>query len=90
MSEENKKTAPMKSTTEAVKKEEGKLPFGQRVKKWFREMKSELKKVIWPTPKQVLNNTGVALLMMAACAVVLWLFDQTATMAVRAIINLVG
>ena len=26
---------------------------------WFREMKSELKKVVWPTPKSTTNNTIV-------------------------------
>lgn len=39
-------------TTAAVKKVDTKLGFGGRTKKWFREMKSELKKVVWPTPKQ--------------------------------------
>lgn len=90
MAEESKKAAPAKTTTAAVKKVEGKLPFGQRVGKWFREMKSELKKVIWPTPKQILNNTLVALFMMAGSAVVLWGFDELATLAVKALINLVG
>ena len=54
------------------------------------EMKSELKKVIWPTSKQILNNKLVALSMMVVSAVVLWGFDELATMAVKALINLVG
>ena len=29
---------------------------------WFREMKSELKKVTWPGKKTVLKNTGTVLL----------------------------
>ena len=41
MAEENKSTAPVKVSTNAVKKSEGKLPFGKRVAKWFREMRSE-------------------------------------------------
>jgi len=90
MAEEKNKNAPAKTTTAAVKKAEGKPPFGQRVNKWFREMKSELKKVIWPTPKQILNNTLVALFMMVVSAVVLWGFDELATMAVKSLINLVG
>ena len=50
------------TTTYAVKKETGKKPgLGKRIAKWWREMKSELKKVVWPTPKQVVNNTIVAL-----------------------------
>ena len=30
---------------------------GKRTAKFFREYKSELKKVVWSTPKQTLNNT---------------------------------
>ena len=59
------------------------------VAKWFREMKSELKKVVWPTPKQFGKNTLVALVVMAAAALVLWGFDSLAKAAVEALITLV-
>ena len=85
----NEKAVP--TSTNAVKKESGKkLSFGQRVKKWMREMKSELKKVIWPTRKQTTNNTLVALVMMVASAVVIWGFDELAQFVVRALITLAG
>lgn len=90
MAEENKRSVPAKASTEAVKKTETKLSFFKRVGKWFREMKSELKKVIWPTPKQMLNNTLVSLFMMAISAVGLWCFDQIAQLGVKALISLVG
>lgn len=35
---------------------------GKRISKWFREMRAELKKVVWPTKKQVLQNTVVVLI----------------------------
>ena len=77
------------TTTNAVKKETGKkLSLGKRLAKWWREMRSELKKIIWPTPKQVVNNTVVALSVMAGSAVVIWGFDQFAQLIVRAIISL--
>ena len=76
-------------TTNAVKKETGKKPgLGKRLAKWWREMKSELKKVVWPTPKQVVNNTIVALVVMLASAIVIWAFDEFAQLIVRAIISL--
>ena len=76
-------------TTNAVKKETGKKPgLGKRIAKWWREMKSELKKVVWPTPKQVANNTVVALSVMLASAVVIWGFDEFAQLIVRAVISL--
>ena len=89
MAEENKNSAPAKVSTNAVKKAETKLPFVKRVSKWFREMRSETKKVIWPTPKQVVNNTGVALGMMIVSALVLWGFDTLAKLGVQTLIDLV-
>ena len=79
------------TTTNAVKKEDvKKLSFFKKVAKWWREMKSELKKVIWPTPKQTLNNTIAALVVMAISAIVIWGFDEIAQMIVRAVITLAG
>ena len=89
-SEEKNVSARAKAPKTAVKRPEGKTPFFKRVVKWFREMKSELKKVLWPTPKQTVNNTSVALVVMAAAAVVLWGFDSLASAAVRTVIELVG
>ena len=79
------------TTTNAVKKEDvKKLSVFKRIAKWWREMKSELKKVIWPTPKQTVNNTFAALVVMAISAVIIWGFDEIAQMIVRAVISLVG
>jgi len=47
-----------------------------RIRRWFREMRAELKKVVWPTPKQTVNNTIVALSMMIASSIVIWGIDQ--------------
>ena len=41
-----------------------------RIRKWFRAMKSELKKVSWPSAKQVTKNTFVVL----ACLILVGLF----------------
>ena len=89
--EENKSTAPAKATKTAVKKEDKpKAGFFKSIAKWFREMKSELKKVVWPTPHQVVNNTVVALVVMAASAVVIWGFDWIAGQIVGAVLMLAG
>ena len=78
-------------TTNAVKKEDvKKLSFFKRVQKWFREMRSELKKVIWPTPKETAKKTGVALVVMAISAVLIWGFDEIAQMVVKAVISIAG
>lgn len=60
------------------------------IKKWGREMKSELKKVVWPSKKQVINNTGVALVVMVASAIVIFGFDKLASAAVEVLIKIGG
>ena len=83
-------SAPSKAVT-AVKKEENvKLGFFKRVGKWFREMKSELKKVVWPTRQTLTKNVLIALGMMVASAVVIWGFDRLAQMLVQALFTIVG
>ena len=91
MAEEKKvNAAPAKTTAVAVKKDDTKPTFFKRVAKWFREMKSELKKVIWPTPVVLAKNTGISVAVMLVSALVLWGFDELAQMLVRALFTLVG
>ena len=70
-------SAKAKAAAQAPKKSFGEKlsSFGKRMTKWGRELKSELKKIVWPTKKQVLNNTGVVLMVVAVLTVALWLMD---------------
>ena len=88
---EEKKTnaAPAKAVT-AVKKDDAKPGFFKRAGKWFREMKSELKKVVWPTRKQLINNTIVSVVVMLISALGVWGFDQIARLLVQGLLNLKG
>ena len=88
MAEEKKVNAAPAKAAVAVKKDDSELGFFQKVGKWFREMKSELKKVIWPTPKALRNNTLISVGMMLISAVVIWGFDTIAQMVVRLIFRL--
>ena len=82
---------PLTTSTNAVKKEDvKKLSFGKRVAKWWREMKSELKKVVWPSSKQVVNNTVVAIVVIIISAIVIWGFDEIAQLIVQAVLKLAG
>ena len=45
--------------------------FGSRIARWFRESKSELKKVVWPTRKQMVNHTVIVLISVIAVGVVI-------------------
>ena len=57
---------------------------------WFREMKSEMKKVVWPTRQTVLKNTGTVLLCSLLIGVCIWVFDFVASSAVEMILNVFG
>ena len=75
MAEEKKVSkAPAKAVT-AVKKDDTKPGFFKRVSKWFREMKSELKKIVWPTWAQVVKNTGVVIAMMVVVGIFIGIID---------------
>ena len=90
MAEEKKvQGAPTKAVT-AVKKDDSKPGFFKRIGKWFREMKSELKKVVWPTWSQVVNNTLVVIVVSVIFAIVIGLIDYLAYKGVLALLNLVG
>ena len=50
--------------------------------KWFREMRSELKKVVWPDGKTTAKNTGTVLLCSLIVGAAIWIFDAVAVLAV--------
>lgn len=72
------------------KKDKEKKKHKSRIARWFREMKSELKKVVWPTPKQVMNQSIIVLVIMVISAVAVWIVDQAGTYIVNTLIQLGG
>ena len=56
--------------------------------RWFREMRSELKKVVWPSGKEVSKNTGIVLLCSLLVGVCIWIFEAVAVLAVDTLIGL--
>ena len=61
----------------------------ERIKRWFREMKSELKKVVWPNRKTMIKNTLVVLACVLAVGIFIWVFDAIAGLFINGIISLV-
>jgi preprotein translocase subunit SecE len=80
--------------TEANSSKSGKPNFFKRAAagfaKWFREMRSELKKVVWPTRQVTMNKTIIAAVVMIVAGCVLWAFDQVAVLIVQTLIALGG
>ena len=69
------------------KKSEKKPGFFARIGKWFRDMKSELKKVQWPTRKQTINNTLIVIACVIVVGICIALFDYVAGEAIRLLIG---
>ena len=57
------------------------------VGRYFRELRSELKKVVWPTPKQVVKNTLIVGVCVLVVGVFIWVFDFVARFGVDALIK---
>ena len=60
----------------------------KKIARYFRELKSELKKVVWSTPKQVAKNTLIVIACVIVVGVFIWVFDFVAQALITAIINL--
>ena len=74
---------------EANKKENFIVRGAKRIGRWFREMRSELKKVVWPSKNQMVNNTLVVLACVVVVGIFIWAFDAIAGLVVNGIITLV-
>jgi preprotein translocase subunit SecE len=57
-------------SSEKSSKPEKKNSLFKKIAKYFKDLKSEFKKVVWPTKQQVFNNTVVVL----SCMVIMGLF----------------
>ena len=49
--------------------------FFARIAKYFRDVKGEFKKIVWPSRKQVMNNVAVVMVMVVIFAVGTWGVD---------------
>lgn len=58
-----------KESKKAAKKKGG-------ISKWFKDLKLELSKVVWPSGKTVANNSIVVFATMLGCALLTFLLDQ--------------
>ena len=64
-----------------------KAPGKFNVGRFVRDVKGEVKKVTWPSRKQIVNNTVVVIIVMVLAAVVVGVIDSAFGYAVRFILN---
>ena len=61
--------------------------FFGAIARYFRELRSELKKVTWPTPKQVLKNTLIVLASVVIVGIFIWMFDFVAGSGIKLLLD---
>ena len=71
-----------------VKKENWFSRTWHKATKYLRELRSELKKVVWPTSEQVLKNAVVVAGCVLVIGVFIWLFDFVAQVGIHGLIGL--
>ena len=91
MSEQDKRVnAPKESVSSEKKakapKEKKKKP--NRFARWFKDLKGELKKVTWPSAKDVVKNVGIVILCVIIVGAFIWVFDFLARAVVEALLSL--
>jgi len=62
-------------SNDVANKAKPKAGFFHNISRFFKDLKSEAKKVVWPSKKQVKNNTAVVLTFMAVAFVVILALD---------------
>lgn len=67
---EKKSKSEKKDTKKDSKKSDDKSK-----KRWFKDFKAELKKVIWPTGKELWSNTAIVIIMVVIVSVLIFLLD---------------
>ena len=72
----------------AKKKKDAKKP--NRVLRWLKDLRGELKKVTWPSVRDVVKNVGVVVACVLVVGVCIWVFDYLSHAVVGALLNLLG
>lgn len=49
--------------------------FFSKIGKFFKDLKAEIKKVIWPTKKQLVNNTLIVIIAILIIGAGIWILD---------------
>ena len=91
--EKAKETKPAKADKEKAKAKadkEKKPGVGKRIARFFRELRSELKKVSWPTRADTLKKTVIVIVCVIVVGIIVWIFDGIASSVIDALLSLFG
>ena len=83
-----KDTELTKKSAKSEKAAKPKQKKQNKVKKYFKDLKAEFKKVVWPSKKQVINNTSVVLVTMTFAGLFIWAFDMGLTKLIDVVLGI--
>lgn len=88
MADENKKAVAKADTSETAKSEKKekkeKKPKQHKVKRFFKDLRGETKKIVWPGRKMVIKSTGVVLVAILIIGAGIWVIDYALSGALKA------
>ena len=85
---ENKAAEIETKEAKQAKPEKAKKEKKGKVKNAWKGFRSELKKIVWPSWKQVLKGTGVVVLVVIICAVAIGGLDWTFSKGMKGLLDL--
>ena len=80
-SKAEKKTNPIKKVGNFFVK------IGKAIAKFFKDLKGETKKIVWPGRHMVIKSTGIVLAAILVIGAVIWLLDFAVSGAVKGLSN---
>ena len=84
MADENKKAVEEADTSKTTKSEKKEKKSKKAKKHFFKDLKGETKKIVWPGRKMVIKSTGIVLLAILVIGAGIWIIDYALSGAIKA------
>ncbi len=86
VTQESVNSAPAQDKAKKPAKKKEKKP--NRLLRWLKDLKGELKKVTWPSGKDTMRNVGTVIVCVIIVGVIIGVFDWVARQVVDALLNI--
>ena len=82
---DEKKTVKKEDTSKAAKKTNIFKRIGKAIAKFFKDLKGETKKIVWPGRQMVIKSTGIVLAAILVIGAGIWILDFAVSGAITAV-----
>jgi preprotein translocase subunit SecE len=84
MADENKKAVEEADTSKTKKSDKKEKKAKKAKKHFFKDLRGETKKIVWPGRKMVIKSTGIVLLAILVIGAGIWIIDYALSGAIKA------